>query len=79
MILAGQNITLDAKGMPISINSLCSGMKQPDEQSVGAFDAKKNVVYFFDNVTGNLAQYKYSDGSYDTDITLHLERKREMT
>ena len=37
---------LDKKGMPIDIEQLYSGMVQPDEQSVAAFNPRSNDVFF---------------------------------
>jgi hypothetical protein len=66
---------LDLKGFPASVKTLFTGVNQPDDQSVGAFDPKKNLVYFF-NSDGNLDMYSLKDGSYSDDIELHLGVKK---
>jgi hypothetical protein len=38
--------TLDSKGIPVKSEIYAAGMNQPDEQSIGVYNAKTNVVYF---------------------------------
>jgi hypothetical protein len=40
------NFSLDKKGIPTSNTVFKAGMYQPEEQSVGAYDARKKQVYF---------------------------------
>jgi hypothetical protein len=39
---------LNSKGVPVSCKIEIEGMKQPDENSTGAYDAASQLVYFFD-------------------------------
>lgn len=39
---------LDNRGVPTDYKMISSGMKQPNEQSVGSYDEKNNQVYFLD-------------------------------
>ncbi len=69
---------LDSKGMPVSVKALYDEvMYQPDEQSVGTYDPKNDVVYFFKTEDGNLAKHKMSEGYYDDDVILHLGYKNQ--
>lgn len=47
--------TLNSKGIPVSAKTDIQGMKQPDENSTGAFDPVSQMVYFFDK--GKLSFY----------------------
>jgi hypothetical protein len=40
---------MDPKGNPTGVKVLFTGLNQPNEQSVGTYDAVKNAVYFLDN------------------------------
>jgi hypothetical protein len=62
---------LNTKGIPVDAKTFHSGMQQPNEQSVGAFDPKKKKIYFF-NGDGNLDIYDSKDGSYGEQFELHL-------
>lgn len=62
---------LDGKGFPTGIKNLYEEMHQPDEQSVGSFNPKEKLVYFF-NGEGNLDKYSYADGDFISSIELHL-------
>jgi hypothetical protein len=62
---------LDAKGFPLSVTVLHAGTNQPDDQSVGAFNPKDKMVYFF-NEEGNVDKYDYKDATFLENIGLHL-------
>jgi len=40
------NYTLNTKGIPTESEVYAAGKNQPDEQSIGVFNAKSNMVYF---------------------------------
>lgn len=67
---------LDPKGAPTKVEILFDGMNQPDEQSVGAFNPKEKVIYFF-NEEGNIEKYDLHTGKYVEDIELHLGQTKE--
>jgi hypothetical protein len=62
---------LNAKGIPVANRKLTVVTSQPDPQSVGAYDAKKNVVYFYDAQSTGIERHKMKDGTSDTTILLH--------
>ena len=66
---------LDAKGMPVSLRKLSIVTSQPDPQSIGAYDAKKNVLYLYDYTTAGIERHKMKDGVSDTTIRMHLGAK----
>ena len=66
---------LNGKGIPTSIVKIDIEPGKPDPQSVGAYDAKKNVVYFFDYSTVGVERHKMTDGVSDTTIALYLGAK----
>ncbi len=66
---------LNGKGIPTSIVKIDIEPGKPDPQSVCAYDAKKNVVYFFDYSTVGIERHKMTDGVSDTTIALHLGAK----
>ena len=67
---------LDAKGFPIEVTVLNEGMNQPDEQSVGAFNAKEKIIYFF-NGEGNIEKYDLASGEHAGDIELTLGKTKD--
>lgn len=67
---------LNGKGIPVEVSILYQGLHQPDEQSVGAFNPKEKIVYFF-NEEGNIEKYDLSTGEYLEDIELHLGQTKE--
>ena len=67
---------LDSKGFPTGIKNMHEGMHQPDEQSVGSFNPKEKVVYFF-NGDGNLDKYSLKEGEFVDAIELHLGKASE--
>lgn len=71
--------TLDDKGIPVSVKPLFEGSHQPDDQSVGAFDPKTNLVYFFDNTNLGLSAYNVKDGNFvnTIDIFLNIKSKEQ--
>jgi hypothetical protein len=66
---------LDAKGMPSSVRGLQKGMNQPDDQSVGAFNAKEKMLYFLTD-DGNVAVYD-EDALGNDYIQLQLGQNEE--
>ena len=58
-------------GKPGEITTFHEGQLQPNEQSVGAYDAGKNLLYFLDD-DGNLEQYSIKDTAFVQTIELHL-------
>ncbi len=58
-------------GKPGEITTFHEGQLQPNEQSVGAYDAAKNLLYFLDD-DGNLEQYSVKDTVFIKTIDLHL-------
>jgi hypothetical protein len=67
--------TLDAKGMPKTIKKMDTDPSKPDAQSVGAYDSKKNVVYYLDFTAVTLERHKMKDGVADGNVPLHLGAK----
>lgn len=67
---------LNSKGFPDTIKLLHEGSNQPNEQSVGAFNPQKKIVYFF-NAEGNLDIYDLKDGAYQENIELALGRTKK--
>ena len=63
---------LDAKGIPVSSRKLSVITSQPDPQSVGVFDPKKKVLYFYDNLTVGVEQHNFKEGGIDSTIKLYL-------
>jgi hypothetical protein len=59
---------LDAKGMPTETEAIVEEQAQPDEQSVGAFDAAKKKIVFFDK--GSLVFYSLDGVDEETPIEL---------
>ncbi len=66
---------LNGKGTPASVLNMNKEPGKPDAQSVGAYDPKKNVVYYFDYSTVGVERHKMSDDVSDTTISLHLGAK----
>ncbi len=65
-------------GKPGKITSLVEGLTQPTDQSVGAYNAAKNLLYFFDE-DGSLAQYSVKEMAFQESIMLHLGKKKKDT
>lgn len=63
------NYKLDAKGIPEETEVYAAGMNQPDEQSVGVFNAKTNLVYFLNGQ--NIYVYN-ADAMQEEDSTIRL-------
>lgn len=64
--------TLDANGIPVSVNTLFPGMNQPGEQSVGAFHPSASVLYFIDDSEYlDISAYGMIDGKYKSSTTIH--------
>lgn len=63
---------LNAKGIPETFSTLYEGMVQPNEHSVGAYDAKSNSVYFLDNTEDFVVEsYNAADGKIINTIFIH--------
>ena len=67
---------LDGKGFPDSVKLLHEGVNQPVDQSVGAFDPQKDVIYFL-NEDGNLDVYDFKEGNYLDEIELTLGKTKK--
>lgn len=67
---------LNAKGFPIDTIVFHHNKHQPDAQSVGAFNPKENVVYFFDE-DGNLDKYDFTKASFVETIELTLGKTKD--
>lgn len=63
-------------GKPGDITIIYDGMLQPTEQSVGAYDAAKNLLYFLDE-DGSLAQYNVKSKEFVQSITLNLGKTKK--
>ncbi|MCD6012469.1 MAG: hypothetical protein K0Q79_2331 [Flavipsychrobacter sp.] len=59
-------------GIPVSNKKLEINMSKPDAQSVGAYDPKKNVLYFYDMSGVFIEPHSMTDGTTGDVITLHL-------
>lgn len=70
---------MDKKGMPIAVKVLYEGLNQPDMQSVGTYDAAKNLVYFYNNNAVHIydASSGAATGSVITLIPSEQEKKTE--
>ncbi len=53
---------LDTKGIPKELKEIRKGSYQPADQSVGAFDYKENILYFYNAKSENLSAYDYETG-----------------
>lgn len=69
--------SLDDKGIPDDINTKFSGMNQPDEQAVGAYDSRLKLVFFMDNSRIMLYE-NFSDmfARVDDSVQIHWGRKK---
>lgn len=65
---------LDKQGLPVDVKIIREGMNQPSEQSAGAYNAREEKIYFFNNDEGNIEIYDLSTSSYEESITLKLGR-----
>jgi hypothetical protein len=68
---------LDAKGIPTTARKLDLVTSPPDPQSVGAYDTKKNAVYFFDYINSGLEQHSMKTGATGSPIALALGKKKK--
>ena len=64
--------SLDTKGIPSKFSMLFEGQLQPDAQSVGGFNNKLEILYFF-NEDGNLDMYDINTSSLVGTQTLYLD------
>ena len=62
---------LNDKGIPTDIEVIVDDMAQPEENSVGEYSAKEDVVYFLDSY-GSLSRYYPETGSFKDDVLLYL-------
>ena len=60
---------LDKKGIPEDVDIYSEGMNQPDEQSVGAYNAKGNMVYF---LSGQEIRVYNAEAEEEEDSTIRL-------
>jgi hypothetical protein len=67
---------LDANGFPLSVKPLQEGIHQPDKQSVGAFNPKEKVVYFF-NPDGIIEKWNFNEGTFVENFELTLSKTKE--
>lgn len=67
---------LNSSGFPEDIRQLFGAMIQPTEQSSGAFNAKENALYFF-NDDGNIEKYSVKAGIYIDEAKLALGKTSE--
>ncbi len=63
---------INTEGIPVANNNMEITMSKPDAQSVGAYDAKKNVLYFYDMSIASIEPHSITDGAANDVITLHL-------
>lgn len=68
--------TLDAKGMPESLDTLLSGYYQPSENSVGCYHQLRDEVLFLNGP--NVSLYTSSDGGSDESRSVHWGRKKSQ-
>jgi hypothetical protein len=66
---------LNEKGIPVSSRKLTIVTSQPDAQSVGVYDPKKNMVYFLDYKTMSIEGHEMKNGSSASFIQLHLRAR----
>lgn len=62
---------LDSKGFPTYLNQLFEGKNQPDDQSIGAYNERMELVYFL-NDEGNIDVYDLNTGKQLGSKPLHL-------
>lgn len=62
---------LDSKGIPASVKDGTTS-PQPDPQSVGAYNPKKNSLYFFNYETVQLDRYDLATSTSGTSRTIYL-------
>jgi hypothetical protein len=67
---------LNSKGFPDTVRVLFEGSNQPGDQSVGAFNPARKVVYFF-NDEGNLDAYTLANGKFLESVELALGRTKK--
>jgi hypothetical protein len=62
----------NSKGIPESVTTLFTGMTQPNEHTVGTYDAKNNYIYFLDNTEMLvIEQYDVASGKYLNTVFIH--------
>ncbi|RTL57381.1 MAG: hypothetical protein EKK37_15150 [Sphingobacteriales bacterium] len=57
---------LNAKGFPTEVKVIQEGLHQPDQHSVAAYDAVKNIVYFYNK--GKIYHYDPATGTATDEI-----------
>ena len=67
--------TLNSKGVPVSVATDIAGMKQPDENSAGAYDAASASVCFLDH--GKISFYNRK-GIFSKKTALHWGRPKVL-
>jgi hypothetical protein len=68
---------LDNEGMPESVKKLALASRQPDSQSVGAFDTGSKVLYFYERNSGNVIRQNFSGSSDTVKLYLGIRKKRK--
>lgn len=63
---------LGSKGIPTKVNTLFTGLHQPGEQSVGAYDYKKNGVIFFNLADVTIDYYNFQNAMVDSSHYIYL-------
>jgi hypothetical protein len=66
---------LDENGMPTATKVEAEGMKQPDEQSVGAYNPKNGKVYFLNGTS--IVVYKDNGDDMDKESTIFIGKTDE--
>ena len=63
---------LDAKGIPVATRKINVPSGQPDIQSVGAYDANNQLIYFYDMQSTGIEPHRIKDGIVYKTIHLYL-------
>src|ERR1035437_9866873 len=62
---------LGSNGIPTDTKVLKEGSHQPDDQCVGAYDSKNNVVYFMDYYNKSVVRYNGKSAKKEGFVLLH--------
>lgn len=63
---------LNSKGIPTATNVLFEGMNQPDQNSIGAYDYKRNVLMFLNSYDYSVDFYNMQTGMPDSSVTIYF-------
>ncbi len=66
---------ISSQGIPLEPMKLDIPSSQPSSQSAGAYDARNNILYFYDMDKVGLEPHRMSDGQVYRNIPLHLGNK----